>query len=109
MSLPVVPSDPSVLRDLREILQAAGYNEQGLRDVFGVTDPEWQGGFFRTIGKSSRELSLSTLATLFLFGAAVERERASTALAPLRLADLEAVGLLAVDGKLAAPDLADAS
>ena len=103
MSVLIVPADSSFLRQIRESLLAAGYTEKGLRETFGRTGPDWQEGFLRTVRNPRAESSLSTVATLFLFGTSVEKELASKALAPLQLSELGAIGLLEVDGQLVRP------
>lgn len=104
MNVPVVHSDAAVLRTFREILSASGYTEQGLRDLFGSSNPELEHGIFRTVGNSREERALSAFATLFFFGAPIEKQRAREALAPLRLADLAEMGLLSEDNKLVHPN-----
>jgi methylase of polypeptide subunit release factors len=105
MSALIVPADPSILRQLRESMLAAGYTEEGLREAFGETGADWQGGFLRVVDKPDSESSLSTLATLFLFGASIEKARASRALAPLDPSDLAGIGLLEVEAELVRPQV----
>jgi hypothetical protein len=95
-------ADPLLVPKLRQRLAELGFSDAGIRNAFGVgTVPDpWA---LATGQPASDGSPFSTSVALFWSGTAVEAARAEAALAPLRLADLEQMGVVEVRGGLAHP------
>jgi methylase of polypeptide subunit release factors len=95
-------TDATLVRALRRRLGEVGFGEQGIRDACGVgksSDP-WA---LAVSEPSADESPFSVCVALFWSGAPVPAAQAESALTPLRLSDLEQLGLVAVRDGLAHP------
>jgi hypothetical protein len=92
--------DPALLARLRQRLIDAGFSEARIRESYGaaISQDPWS----LATGLPPRDGSpFSILTTLFCSGSAIDARAAETALAPLRLADLEKLDLVDVrDGRV---------
>ena len=88
--------------ELRRRLVEVGFSEEGIRNAcsFGMSQDPWS----LATGQPARDGSpFSTIVTLFWSGAPVEGRQAEAALDPLRLTDLETLGLVEVRDGLVYP------
>jgi methylase of polypeptide subunit release factors len=94
--------EPTLVRKLRRRLVDIGFSDEGIRKACsrGTSQDPWS----LATGEPARDGSpFSTIVTLFGSGAAIQDRQAEMALAPLRLADLENLGLVEVRDGLALP------
>jgi methylase of polypeptide subunit release factors len=93
---------PSLALKLRRRLAEVGFSEEGIRDACSLQVPPdpWS---LATAQAPIDGSPFSTIVTLFCSGAPVEFKQAAAALAPMRLAELEALGVVAVRGGHAHP------
>jgi methylase of polypeptide subunit release factors len=94
-------ADPMLVPAFRQRLADAGFNEEGIRNAcsVGMSDP-WS----LATGQPPRDGSpFSTVFNLFWSGAPVERRLVEAAFDPLRVMDLEKLGVIEVRGSLVHP------
>jgi len=92
--------DTALVKALRRRFDEIGFGETGIRNASdGVQDP-WS----LAVGQPARDDSpFSTVVSLFWSGSPVDGRKLESALTPLRLEDLEALGLVEIRGGLAHP------
>lgn len=85
----------------RQVLEQAGYNEKSITDTLGAMEIPTRRArnLPRLMRSSSRGRPLDAIIRLFMVGVPVERETAQAVLAPLRVEELAAMGMLDSDGE----------
>jgi methylase of polypeptide subunit release factors len=100
--LRVPRADPLLIPRLRERLAEVGFSDEGIRRAWNVemgSDP-WS---LAAVQPASDGSPFSAVVTLLWSGTPVEARRLEAALAPLRLLDLERLGLVEIRDRLAHP------
>jgi hypothetical protein len=102
---PLALDSPDTVRQVRQVLDRAGYSEDRLHEELRLGD--WPAGQVRTpqspalpmwLYRTRGRQPLHTLLRLFLLGMPVELDAARAAVQPMRLEDWQSLGLLRVEG-----------
>ena len=98
MKGPILEDDPPTIAQLRAVLATAGYTVQALQDLLGRTQLHWRPA---DVAIHERRLpqgsQLATLVRLFLLNLDTGIDHAARALAPLRIEQLHALGIAAIE------------